>query len=407
MTVVGGLDPYRLGPAAALGVGHPLVRSIPTMWRDTPSPYGPLSVLLERGVAALAGDDVVLGIVAHRVLALAGIGAVVWALPRLAARCGVTGERALWLGAAHPLVLFHVVSGAHNDSLMIGSALVGLELGLAAGPRLSSPSLLGGATLVACGAAVKLPALLLLGFLGASCARARGGSARAVVAVAAVLAVVAAAAMSTWAWLVPDGWGWVTTAAGVPGSAITWTSPVTDLGLLTALVGSLGGLGEHAAAVLALTRTTGLLVAACCCGALLVATLRGRRDPVTAAALAMAAVVLLGPVVQPWYLLWICVPLAATRVRLRWPAAGAVTAILAVPSGADFLFHAYQAPLAVAGASVVVAASISLACWRPGAGAGRTRRAPPPAAAVHLDRRGARTLRACHSVISADQRPGL
>ena len=37
-----GFDPYSLGPAATLGVDDPLTRTIPTIWRDTPAPYGPL-----------------------------------------------------------------------------------------------------------------------------------------------------------------------------------------------------------------------------------------------------------------------------------------------------------------------------------------------------------------------------
>ena len=120
-----GLDPYVLGPAEALGVDDPLTRSIPTIWRDTPAPYGPLFLVLGRGITALTGNDVVLGVLAHRVLALAGLAMIVWALPRLARRCGLDAGLALWLGAANPLVLFHLVSGIHNEALMIGLMLVG------------------------------------------------------------------------------------------------------------------------------------------------------------------------------------------------------------------------------------------------------------------------------------------
>ena len=38
---------------------------------------------------------------------------------------GVILTKALWLGVANPLVLFHLVSGAHNEALMIGLMLVG------------------------------------------------------------------------------------------------------------------------------------------------------------------------------------------------------------------------------------------------------------------------------------------
>ena len=39
--------------------------------------------------------------------------------------------------------------------------------------------------------------------------------------------------------------------------------------------------------------------------------LRGRIDPVTGLGVGLGAVVLLGPVVHPWYLLWAAIPLAA------------------------------------------------------------------------------------------------
>ncbi len=137
------LDPYVLGPAEALGVDDPLTRSIPTIWRDTPAPYGPLFLILGRGITAISGNDVVLGVLEHRALALCGVAMIVWALPRLANRCALDPGLALWLGAANPLVLFHLVSGIHNESLMIGLLLVGLEVGLRAGPRLLDRHLLG------------------------------------------------------------------------------------------------------------------------------------------------------------------------------------------------------------------------------------------------------------------------
>src|SRR5699024_9644966 len=37
-----GMDPYALGPAAALGDDDPLTMGVDNMWRDTPAPYGPL-----------------------------------------------------------------------------------------------------------------------------------------------------------------------------------------------------------------------------------------------------------------------------------------------------------------------------------------------------------------------------
>ena len=164
-----GIDPYVFGPAAGLGVDDPLVRSIPTIWRDTPAPYGPLFLVVGRGITALTGNDVVLGIFAYRVLALAGLALIIWTLPRLARRCGVDVGLALWLGVGNPLVLFHLISGVHNESLMIGLMLAGIEVGLRAGPQSPRPAparrglphrlRLGGEAARAAGAGLPRPAL--------------------------------------------------------------------------------------------------------------------------------------------------------------------------------------------------------------------------------------------------------
>ena len=53
-----GLDPYRVGPAPGLGLDHVFTLSVPSLWRDTPAPYGPLFVLFA-GVAAAVGHSLV------------------------------------------------------------------------------------------------------------------------------------------------------------------------------------------------------------------------------------------------------------------------------------------------------------------------------------------------------------
>ena len=51
-------------------------------------------------------------------------------MPRLARRCGVAEVSALWLGAANPLLLMHLVAGIHNEALMMGLMLTGTEFAL-------------------------------------------------------------------------------------------------------------------------------------------------------------------------------------------------------------------------------------------------------------------------------------
>ena len=76
-----------------------------------------------------------MGVAFQRLLALLGFAMIVWALPRLARRFGINPVSALWLGAANPLVLFHLIVGVHNEALAIGLMLVGIELGLRRMPR--------------------------------------------------------------------------------------------------------------------------------------------------------------------------------------------------------------------------------------------------------------------------------
>jgi alpha-1,6-mannosyltransferase len=346
-----GLDPYVLGPAEALGIDHPLVRGIPTIWRNTPAPYGPLFLTLGRPIDWIAGENVVLGVLLHRTLAVAGLVMIVWALPRLARRVGVSAVFALWLGAANPLVLFHLVSGVHNEALMIGLMLVGLELVLR--QPATELATLGGTALIAAAAQIKVPAALALGFVVVWYARRRGGRLRDVGWAATMVGGVAAATTMAIGLGTGLGFGWAG-ALGTPNVVRSWMSVVTELGLLAGSIGSLLGLGDHTTAVLALVRLTGLAGAGGVCLLLLWRCWQGRLDPL--AGIGVGAVVLLGPVVHPWYLLWAVIPLAAAAThpafRITATITCAVLAVVVAPTGADFLFRAWVLPSAIAAAAV-------------------------------------------------------
>ena len=92
-------------------------------------------------------------------------------------------------------------------------------------------------------------------------------------------------------------------------------SPPTLLALGTGQVGILLGLGDHTTAVLALTRGIGVLIIMVMVVWLLLAVFRGRLHPIGGLGVALGICVLLFPVVQPWYLLWAIIPLAAWATR--------------------------------------------------------------------------------------------
>ena len=124
----------------------------------------------------------------------------------------------------------------------------------------------------------------------------------------------------------------------------------TILGIGTGFVGVLLGLGDHTTAVLGLTRPIAAAVAAFVALRMLVAVLKGRLHPVGALGVALGALVLLFPVVQPWYLLWAVIPLAAwaTRPAFRVPAIvfSSIVSVILMPNGSEYLpFQIVQAAI--------------------------------------------------------------
>ncbi len=365
-----GMNPYVLGPSAALGNGDVLTQNVPDLWRHTPAPYGPLFITIGRGLAAVAGNNVVAGVLLQRLVALGGIALIVWALPRLAGRFGVAPVGALWLGVLNPLVLFHLVSGVHNEALMIGLMLAGLELAMSGMPvrvRRGRPPPMGwaelgwlaaGAGVISLGAAVKIAALPALGFLGVVTARRLGGSWRSLVAIAALVTAIAAAVLCAFSLATGLGFGWVA-ALDTNGTVRSMLSPTTDVAYAATGIGILIGLGNHADAAVATTRVVGLLASVAACGTLVWATFRGRFNPMLGLGLAMAAVVLFGATVQPWYLLWAAIPLAAgvghSRFRTAAALASAVVALMIPPTGSAFEGRAFVLWQAYLAAGIVIA----------------------------------------------------
>lgn len=386
-----GQNPYQVGPAPGLGLDHVFTLSVPSLWRETPAPYGPLFLWIGRGISTLTDENVVAAVLFHRLVVLVGVVLIVWATPRLARRCGVAEVAALWLGAANPLLLMHLVAGIHNEALMLGLMLAGTELALrgidSAAPLLPRPIrwpgsraqwaqwaplalLLAGIVLIAMSSQVKLPGLLAVGFVAMALAHRWGGTVTAflsagVLAVSLSLAVMAVIGLASGL-----GFGWLFTL-GTANVVRSWMSPPTLLALATGQVGILLGLGDHTTAVLSLTRAIGVMIIAVVVSWLLLAVLRGRLHPVGGLGVALGATVLLFPVVQPWYLLWAIIPLAAwvTRPGFRI-AAIVVTLIVGIfgPTANGDRFALFQILDATLASALIVLALIwltrNLLPWR-------------------------------------------
>lgn len=365
-----GMDPYVISPVRGLGVDHVLTRSVPNLWRDTPAPYGPLFLWLGKGITAVTGDNITAAIFLHRLLALFGIALIVWALPRLARRCGVSSVAALWLGAMNPLLILHLVGGIHNEALMLGLMLVGLELCFRAiygderlrrssswWPSTAGWTLIAGAAVLSASAMVKVTSMLALGFVGIALAQRWGAtlpalrhapvgewwqrsrrSLAALTAAGAFYGIVLVVVMGVISAGTGLGFGWTKTLS--TGDVVrSWMSMPTLLSVTTGRIALVLGLGDQTQAILEVGRPLGELVAAVLIVRWMLASLAGRLHPLGALGVSMATVVLCLPFVQAWYLLWAVIPLAAwaTRpwFRLTTIAVSAIIAIVVMPTSSN------------------------------------------------------------------------
>lgn len=323
--VLQGLDPYSAGPVELLGADNDLARSVPFIWANSPSPYGPVALGLAALVSWLTHDSIIWGVVLHRVFSLLGIIAAGWAISRLATRCRVAPEAALWLGILNPLTILHLVGGIHNESFMLGLALVGVELGLravndshAARWRVWALFIASG-VLISCAGMVKVTGFIGLGFVGMAAARGlvdKHGVPAVRAVLGAGLAQLLLLAVSIAAVTIITGIdiGWIFGQGGAA-TIRSWLSATTSVGVGAGFLGMLLGLGDHTEAILSVTRTVGVIIAAGFMLRMLYATFRGAIHPVGGLGVSTFALVVFFPVVQPWYILWAVLPLAAWANR--------------------------------------------------------------------------------------------
>lgn len=345
-----GMDPYAAGPVQLLGADNELARSVPFIWANSPSPYGPVATGIAAAISPATHDSILFGVIAHRLLAVCGVALSGWAIVRLARRCHVVPAAALWLGILNPISVLHLIGGIHNEAIMLGCILTGMELSLAALDRLAAgtswlrtcvPMFTCGGALISCAGMVKVTGFIALGFAGMALARTlmshRGwGAVRAVAAAAAFQLAVLLGSIALVTAVTGVGLGWL----GAQGGAATvrsWLSLSTAVGVAWGFLGMLLGLGDHTDAILGVTRTTGVFIALVFLIRMLRATLRGTIHPVGGLGIATFVLVVFFPVVQPWYVLWAIFPLApwANRFIFRVWVIGysAVMSIMVLPRG--------------------------------------------------------------------------
>ncbi|SDW68578.1 alpha-1,6-mannosyltransferase [Amycolatopsis xylanica] len=120
-----GLDPYDHGPAE-LNVLPDVVQNVHPLWQTTPAPYGPLFLLVAKGIVSITGNNMIAGVILTRLVLLIGLAMMLWALPRLVKHLGGRLPVTMWLAVASPMMVIHLVGGPHNDLLMLGFLTTGV-----------------------------------------------------------------------------------------------------------------------------------------------------------------------------------------------------------------------------------------------------------------------------------------
>jgi Glycosyltransferase family 87 len=289
-----GLDPYVNAPDAA--PTDPAFAHV--TWTETPSAYGPLFTLATYPLAWL---PIWLAVAVLKAVAAASVLGLAWVVSRLAAWRGIDEARAAAFVALNPLVLVHVVGGAHNDGL----AMLLTMLGVAA--LVARREATSGGLLVA-SAAIKSSSLFVAPFafvaslrdsrshsaappLGAANA---GASPVVRLASGAIAAVVVVGVAGYLAF----GWHWLH-AFGLAGENQGRTSHLS----IPVTFARLTGIDEGAVRVAALVLFGAAVVW------LLAWSWRG-ADWIRAAAWAAFGLLLATSWLLPWYLIW-PLPLAA------------------------------------------------------------------------------------------------
>lgn len=300
--VLEGQDPYTTGISS---LSNWFSLGADPAWAEAKTPYGPYFLWLARWVVGITDAQPDFSVLLFRVLATLGVLLCVVYVPRLAELHGINPGRALWIAVANPLFLISFVASAHNDALMVGLAVAGMYFA-ATGRHIT------GLLLVTASIGIKPITVLLLPFIGLMWAGPAASWARKFLFWGATAAIsFGVLAVSGIPYNLGFGWVW---AILDPTPGYTGYSPSGFLGQQVEVIANLLGLPGSAVA-------TGLRTLMKWVGIALVVVLMFRGDYsrlVRRAALGFAAVVMLSPIIQPWYVLWFIPLLAVTGIRDDW-----------------------------------------------------------------------------------------
>ena len=339
------LSPYVLGPFS-LG-SSPYVTPVDPLWGNAPAPYGPFFLSLDGTIDRLARHNQLATVIGLRLLEFAAVVLMGWGVSALARCLRRDAGEAFALCALNPIVLITLVDGAHNDALMAALLVWGVVLAL-------RRHLVWAVVVCSCAAAVKAPAALGLVFIAWTWLGSRASLRQRLRPIALSIGVTGIV-FAGWTWLAGFGWGWVANLTS-NGAVRSWDAPMTALGLT--LTDTAHVAGYHSLSVttmLTITRALGFAIALGVTAWLLVAG--ERHSWVRSLGLALIVLVILGPVVQPWYFVWGVALLSASYVRRQhfWILLLSVTGPFAgLPGGRDLITGLFQSNLLLIALAVVI-----------------------------------------------------
>ena len=292
-----GNNPYESGVSVVPGWFQ---SGVDPLWGDAPTPYGPVFLLIEKAVAAVSQESSLVASYLFRLTSLAGVIFICLSIPYLAKSHGVNPISAAWIGVMNPLVLMHFIAGSHNDALMVGLICLAMVIALRG-------HFIFGVVVATLALGIKPVAIVLLPFLALIAAgsgaswirRAKYGAYAGLIALATLFATSALAETGPFGWI---------GSLSTPGTVKSWLSPTTAIGMLIGGPLRLLGFGNVVDTSVGITRLIGSIALAFVLVMLVVRP--AGRSATRGVALSFVALVVLGPVVQPWYLLW-SIPLLA------------------------------------------------------------------------------------------------
>ena len=315
-----GLDPYTNGISA---LNNYFLLGPDIMWTEAPTPYGPMWLWVEHIAVLLPANSPEITLIPFRLASLTGVILLFIYISKLAARHGFNPNRAVWLAVLNALLLMNFVASVHNDSLMLGLVVAGIYYA-------SNKRPVVGIMLVTASIAIKPITLIALPFVGLLWAGSQAGWFRKLCLWAATLGISTAllGAMGATNGL---SFGWL---AALRTSGTVWHL-YAPIGLLSNAAGGVasffGGTGA--------TVTTSIQTICVVISILIVVALAFFEIPPTMStptggtldetqrysqavlrrmAWGFAAVVLLAPAIQPWYMLWLLGFFTVTGIAEGW-----------------------------------------------------------------------------------------